>query len=41
LTPEEAERLLETIRERAREADRARQQRQRAQLRGTRVDKDW
>ena len=41
LTPEEAERLLETIRERAQEADRARQQRRRAQLRGTRVDKDW
>jgi Ca-activated chloride channel family protein len=41
LTPEEAERLLETIREHAREADRARQQRRRAQLRGTRVDKDW
>lgn len=41
LTPEEAERRLEAIRERAREADRVRQQRRRARLRGTRVDKDW
>jgi Ca-activated chloride channel family protein len=41
LTPEEAERLLETIRERAQEADRAREQRRRARWRGTRVDKDW
>jgi Ca-activated chloride channel family protein len=41
LTPEEAEQMLETIRERAQQAERARQQRRRAEWRGTRVDKDW
>ncbi len=41
LSPEEAERLLATIRERAREADIRRQQWRRAGLYNSRVDKDW
>jgi tetratricopeptide (TPR) repeat protein len=41
MTPEEAERLLEAIRERGREADQERQQRQRARMRSQRVEKDW
>jgi tetratricopeptide (TPR) repeat protein len=41
MTPEEAERLLEAIRERAREADNQRQQWRRARMHDTRVDKDW
>lgn len=41
LSPEEAERLLDAIRSRARAADDLRQQRQRARLRDNRVDKDW
>jgi Ca-activated chloride channel family protein len=41
LSPDEAERLLNAIRERAREADDLRQQRQRARLRDHHVDRDW
>jgi Ca-activated chloride channel family protein len=41
LSPEEAERLLSAIRERAREADNLRQQQRRVRLRDNRVDKDW
>ena len=41
LSPDEAERLLNAIRDRAREANEVRQQRQRARLRDNRVDKDW
>jgi tetratricopeptide (TPR) repeat protein len=41
LSPEEAERLLTTIRERAREADIRRQQWRRAGIPNSRVDKDW
>ncbi len=41
MTAEEAERLLEAIRERGREADQQRQQRQRARMRSQRVEKDW
>jgi tetratricopeptide (TPR) repeat protein len=41
LSPEEGERLLEMIRERAREAERVRAQWQRTKNRDARVDKDW
>jgi tetratricopeptide (TPR) repeat protein len=41
LSPEEAERLLEMIRERAREAERVRAQWQRTKSRDPRVEKDW
>jgi Ca-activated chloride channel homolog len=41
LSPEEAERLLTTIRERAREVDIRRQQWRRAGIHDPRVDKDW
>ena len=41
LTPEEAQRLLDVIRERAREADDLRQERRRASIHDARVNKDW
>lgn len=41
LSPEEGERLLEMIRERARETERVRTQWQRTKSRDGRVDKDW
>jgi Ca-activated chloride channel family protein len=41
LRPEDAERLLDAIRERARAAEHLRQQWRRSQGQGTRVDKDW
>lgn len=41
IPPEEAERLLEMIRERAREAERVRAQWQRTKSRDPRVEKDW
>ncbi|MEE9148784.1 MAG: hypothetical protein V3U27_15440, partial [Candidatus Tectomicrobia bacterium] len=41
MTREEAERLLEAIREQARNTDNWRQQRRRLRQRGAQVDKDW